>query len=91
MEVTDLSWCDKHAGFLEEHSISPQDVVQALLRSIAAQGAAMRGHSTPEDLDLAAKAISRMAAGQPFCCKLGDEKLHAIVTRALAERMSHTE
>lgn len=91
MEVTDLSWCEKHAGFLEEHDISPQDIVQALLRSIAAQGAAMRGYQTPEDLELAAKAITRMAGDQPFCCKLGDEKLRAIVSKALTERMSQPE
>lgn len=91
MEVTDVSWCEKHAAFLEEHDISPQDVVQAILRSIAAQGAAMRGYETAEDLDLAAKAITRMAGDQPFCCKLGDDKLRAIVSRAVAERMGHSE
>jgi hypothetical protein len=88
VEVTDISWCERHSKFLRDLDIAPEAIVEALLHSVAAQGAAARGHSTPDDMDLAAKAITRSANGQPFCCWLGDEKLHAIVGKALANHDS---
>ena len=86
MEVTDLTWCEKHSQLLESYDVSPEAVVEALLHSVALQGAQARGYGTSEDLDLAAQAISRMAGGRPLCCSLGDEKLNLIVSKAIEKQ-----
>lgn len=83
MKVTDLTWCEQHSQLLADYDIDPDAVVQSLLHSVALQGAKARGHGTSEDINLAAQAISRMAAGQPICCHLGDEKLTTIIASVL--------
>lgn len=77
----DIKWCKRHTEMLEQNGIPTGPIVEALIPIVAGQIQRARGISLEQAMKYAADAIKYYGKGEPFCCKLGDEKLKGIVTR----------
>ena len=80
-----LRWCEKHRSLFEDNDVCVGAVTKEIISSVAASIARRRGHSEPDDLESAAAAVNYYGKGRPFCCRIGDEKLQAILIKNTAE------
>jgi hypothetical protein len=66
---------------LEQNGIPAGPIVEALIPIVAGQIQQARGVTLEVAMKYATDAIKYYGKGEPFCCKLGDEKLKAIITK----------